>query len=70
MSLKVRKELSVLKNKVKEHCAANPLFSTDFLEWIEAQKDVFTERLIAENNENTRGMIQMLDGMKKDFNIG
>ena len=70
MSLKVRREKTALEAKVKEHCAINQVFRSDLLEWIEVQKSVYVERLILENDDVTRGMIQMLDGIKKSFGIG
>jgi len=70
MSRQTRRAVSELKHKVREHLAGNPVFRSDLLEWIEAEKELHVKNLIAENNEITRGMIQMLDSMKESFKIG
>jgi len=70
MSRESRKALSVLKSTVKEHFAVNPLFRSEFLEWIEGLKEPLVKNLILENNEITRGRIQMLDQIKDDLQIG
>ena len=70
MSRQARKEKSALEAKVREHLALNLQFRSEFLEWIEAEKEIHVKALILQNNEITRGMIQMLDGMKESFKIG
>jgi hypothetical protein len=63
MSLKTRKAKSALEATIKNHMATNELFRSEFLEWIEMQKDIYVNFLIGENNEITRGKIQMLDDL-------
>ena len=70
MSRQSRRETSVLKAKVKEHISQNPVFRSDLLDWIEAEKERLVKNLIQENNENTRGQIQMLDNLKEAFQMG
>ena len=70
MSRQARKEKSALEAKVREHLATNPAFRSEFREWIEAEKEIHVRNLIVENNEVTRGKIQMLDKIKDDFQIG
>jgi len=70
MSRQARKEKSALEAKVREHLATNPAFRSEFREWIEAEKEIHVRNLIVENNEVTRGQIQMLDKIKDDLQIG
>jgi hypothetical protein len=70
MSRQARKEKSALEAKVREHLATNPVFRSEFREWIEAVKEPYVRDLILINNEITRGKIQMLDKIKDDFQIG
>lgn len=70
MSRQARKEKSALEAKVREHLATNPVFRSEFREWLEAEKEAHVKNLILQNNEITRGMIQMLDSMKESFKIG
>ncbi len=70
MSRQARKEKSALEAKVREHLATNPVFRSEFREWIEAEKEIHVRNLIVENNEVTRGQIQMLDKIKDDLQIG
>jgi len=70
MSRQARKEKSALEAKVREHLALNAAFRSEFREWIEAEKEIHVRNLIVENNEVTRGKIQMLDKIKDDFQIG
>jgi hypothetical protein len=70
MSRETRKEKSALEAKVREHLATNPVFRSEFREWIEAEKEIHVRNLIVENNEVTRGKIQMLDKIKDDLQIG
>jgi hypothetical protein len=50
--------------------AANPLFRSEFMEWIEGIREPLVKNLIQDNNEITRGQIQMLDKIKDDLQIG
>jgi len=70
MSRESRKALSVLKSTVKEHFTANPVFRSEFMEWIEGMREPLVENLILLNDEITRGRIQMLDQIKDDLQIG
>ena len=70
MSRETRKALLTLKSTVREHMAANPLFRSEFLEWIDGIREPLVKNLILENNEITRGQIQMLDKIKDDLQIG
>jgi hypothetical protein len=70
MSRQARKEKSALEAKVREHLATNPVFRSEFREWIEAEKEIHVRNLIQSNNENVRGMILMLDEMRDSFQIG
>lgn len=70
MSRQARREKSALEAKVREHLKVNPAFRSEFREWLEAEKDFHVNNLILENNEITRGKIQMLDKMKESFQIG
>lgn len=70
MSLETRKTVLALKSTVREHMTANPLFRSEFLEWIGAIREPLVRNLIQENNEITRGQIQMLDKIKDDLQIG
>jgi enhancing lycopene biosynthesis protein 2 len=70
MSRQARKEKSALEAKVREHLATNPVFRSEFREWLEAEKEIHVRNLIVENNEVTRGKIQMLDEMRESFQIG
>jgi len=70
MSRQARKEKSALEAKVREHLATNPVFRSEFREWLEAEKEIHVRNLIVENNEITRGQIQMLDKIKDDLQIG
>ena len=70
MSRQARKEKSALEAKVREHLALNLQFRSEFREWIEAEKEIHVRNLIVENNEVTRGKIQMLDEMRDSFQIG
>ena len=70
MSRQARKEKSALEGKVREHLKVNPVFRSKFREWIEAEKEIHVRNLIVENNEVTRGKIQMLDEMRDSFQIG
>jgi len=70
MSRQARKEKSALEAKVREHLATNPVFRSEFREWLEAEKEIHVRNLIVENNEITRGRIQMLDQIKDDLQVG
>jgi hypothetical protein len=70
MSRETRKALLTLKSTVREHMATNPLLRSEFMEWIEGTKELLVKNLILENNEITRGQIQMLDKIKDDLQIG
>ena len=70
MSREARKALVTLKSDVKSHMAANPVFRSDFLEWIDGIRKPLLEALVLENNEITRGKIQMLDKLEEDLQIG
>jgi hypothetical protein len=69
MSLKDRKELSALEDKIKAHMAGNQVFRSEYLDWIAAQKELLVKELVAENDDSTRGKIQMLDYMNEMVQI-
>lgn len=70
MSLKDRRDKSALVGIVKDHLKTNLVFRSNLLDWIEAEKAVLVKALILENNEVTRGKVQMLDEIKTNFQIG